>query len=87
LKNAEGSAIRDGTPPITFLPLGGSAPAADAASETARWQVELSVANVEKNSAIAYRAIEAVILKAIDRAGEQDRIDALHLAASRRACL
>ena len=45
------------------------------------------VATSTRMSAIAMQRFESLMLKALERAGEQDRIDALHREASRRACL
>ncbi|MBI3838645.1 MAG: hypothetical protein HY288_12025 [Planctomycetia bacterium] len=76
--------------PITYLPFGESAAASNAISgpaEKLRVEVESSIANAQKNSVLAYLAMEPAILKAIDRAGEQDRRDAFLREASRRACL
>jgi hypothetical protein len=76
--------------PITYLPFGESAAASHAPSgpvEKLRVEIELSIANVQKNSVLAYLAMEPAILKAIDQAGEQDRHDAFMRESSRRACL
>jgi hypothetical protein len=60
---------------------------APAPVEKLRVEFESAVADVQKNSVLAYLAMEMAMLKAIDEAVEQDRIDAFQRAASRRACL
>jgi hypothetical protein len=78
------------TAPITYLPFAGNAAAPNGGSashEKLQVEVTSSFADVKKDATIALLGLEPALLKAIDRAGEQDRRDAFAREASRRACM
>jgi hypothetical protein len=94
--SSSGSSAADALPagedraPITYLPFGQPASAsnaADAPDGKLATEVTSNYVDIDKDVAIAMQRFESLMLKALERAGEQDRIDALHREASRRACL
>ncbi|HEV3137096.1 MAG TPA: hypothetical protein VGZ26_04315, partial [Pirellulales bacterium] len=88
--SANATPAGDDRAPITYLPFGQPAPESNAVNLPAdKLQVEVasSFADVNKDATLALLAFKTALLKVIDTAGEQDRIDALHREASRRACL
>jgi hypothetical protein len=76
--------------PVTYLPFGESASGPNAAGtpvEKLPIGFESTMGDVKRDSVLAFIAMEPAFIKLVERMGEQDRRDALALAASRRACL
>ncbi len=87
---AGASLAGDGYTSITYLPFGQSVPSSNGDSaprEKRRFEFELSIAEVERDSVLTFTAMEPAFIKLVDQMGEQDRHDAFARAASRRACL